>query len=82
MIYDLKDGEYLEMLPRNKRFSVRACYGWERLSLSATILILPTREILLFTYVFHVVGSCKFQCLSKIYLLADCCLTVYMPGKA
>jgi hypothetical protein len=59
------------MSPRNKRFSVRACYGWERLSLSATILILPTREILLFAYVFHVVGSCKFQCLSKIYLLAD-----------
>jgi hypothetical protein len=65
MIYDLKDGEYLEMLPRNKRFSVRACYGWERLSLSATILILPTREILLFTYVFHVVGSLQISVFVK-----------------
>lgn len=42
------------MLPRNKRFSVKVCYGWGRLSLSATILILQTREKLLFAYTFHV----------------------------
>lgn len=45
MIYDSRSGECLETLLRNKRFSAKVCYGWGRLLLSATTLILLTREL-------------------------------------
>ncbi|CAN6576322.1 unnamed protein product [Malus baccata var. baccata] len=44
-VASLHGGECLETLLRNKRFSAKVCYGWGRLLLSATTLILLTREI-------------------------------------
>ena len=69
------------MLHRNKRFSVKVCYGWGRLSSSATILFLLTREILLFTYIFYVVGLTIFGVLSSMSSIANWSSTVHSPGK-
>lgn len=59
MIYGKKNGEYLEILLRNRRFRVKVCCGWGRSLLSATISILLTREI--FFLMYSIVDSLKLS---------------------
>nr|GMC82607.1 hypothetical protein DVH24_004417 [Ipomoea batatas]GMC89509.1 hypothetical protein DVH24_004417 [Ipomoea batatas]GMC90776.1 hypothetical protein DVH24_004417 [Ipomoea batatas] len=49
MIYDLKSGVFLEILVRSKKFNAKACYGWGKLLLFATMMILPMGMSYFFT---------------------------------
>lgn len=53
-IYARKNGVSLEMSLKNKVLHAKACYGWEKLLLYATMLILQIRKSFNLFIFFHI----------------------------